>query len=314
MVVADILTVAGALAAELEERPWATLVPHVLPAGEPGFPVYSVGAVYPRTRAGARLWRLSRPLLMRGEEQGRRELNGARARVGLPPLGTRPGRDLTPPGPGGHLPPARVPPAPTGARPEGDRPAALGAALRRDRASAGRRPTRAGGPQHLARPPGPSAAGRARGAGRRAGAGAGQQQPARPRRSGRRPAEREARRLGLIRARDAPLRGGGLPRGPRNPRPGPRLRRSGRGLPARRATWPRTPRACAGPAWACRFRAASTRPGACGWRFGGCSRSRPTPAARASCGHGTCDTTGPPARPRRSRAFAVGDPYPHGVH
>jgi UDP:flavonoid glycosyltransferase YjiC (YdhE family) len=86
VVVADILTVAGALAAELEGRPWATLVPHVLPTGEPGFPVYAVGAVYPRTRAGRRMWTLARPLLMRGEEQGRRELNGARARVGLPPL------------------------------------------------------------------------------------------------------------------------------------------------------------------------------------------------------------------------------------
>jgi UDP:flavonoid glycosyltransferase YjiC (YdhE family) len=86
VVVADILTVAAALAAELEERPWVTLVPHVLPAGDAGFPVYSVGAVYPRTRAGARLWRLARPLLMRGERQGREELNGARARVGLPPL------------------------------------------------------------------------------------------------------------------------------------------------------------------------------------------------------------------------------------
>jgi UDP:flavonoid glycosyltransferase YjiC (YdhE family) len=87
LVVADILTVAAALAAELEERPWATLVPHVLPIGEPDFPVYSLGAVPPRTRAGARLWRLTRPLLMKGEEQGRRELNGARERVGLPPLG-----------------------------------------------------------------------------------------------------------------------------------------------------------------------------------------------------------------------------------
>ncbi len=86
VVVADILTVAGALAAELEGRPWATLVPHVLPTGEPGFPVYAVGAVYPRTTAGERMWELARPLLMRGEEQGRRELNGARARVGLPPL------------------------------------------------------------------------------------------------------------------------------------------------------------------------------------------------------------------------------------
>jgi UDP:flavonoid glycosyltransferase YjiC (YdhE family) len=86
VVVADILTVAAALAAELEERPWATLVPHVLPTGEPGFPVYALGAVHPRTRAGELLWRLARPVLMRGEELGRRELNGARARVGLPPL------------------------------------------------------------------------------------------------------------------------------------------------------------------------------------------------------------------------------------
>jgi UDP:flavonoid glycosyltransferase YjiC (YdhE family) len=86
LVVADILTVAATLAAELEDRPWATLVPHVLPMGEPGFPVYAVGAVYPRTAFGARLWRVSRPLLMRGEQQGRAELNETRARVGLPPL------------------------------------------------------------------------------------------------------------------------------------------------------------------------------------------------------------------------------------
>jgi UDP:flavonoid glycosyltransferase YjiC (YdhE family) len=86
LVIADILTVAGGLAAELEERPWVTLVPHVMPMGQPGFPVYSVGAVRPRTVAGEHLWRLARPLLMRGEERGRRELNGARARVGLPAL------------------------------------------------------------------------------------------------------------------------------------------------------------------------------------------------------------------------------------
>jgi UDP:flavonoid glycosyltransferase YjiC (YdhE family) len=86
LVVADILTVAAALAAELEERPWVTLVPHVMPMGEPGFPVYAVGAVHPRTRTGERLWRLSRPVLMSGERQGRAELNGARERVGLPPL------------------------------------------------------------------------------------------------------------------------------------------------------------------------------------------------------------------------------------
>ena len=86
LVVADILTVAAALAAELEERPWVTLVPHVMPMGQPGFPVYALGAVRARSAAGERLWRLTRPLLMKGEEQGRAELNGARARVGLPPL------------------------------------------------------------------------------------------------------------------------------------------------------------------------------------------------------------------------------------
>jgi UDP:flavonoid glycosyltransferase YjiC (YdhE family) len=86
VVVADILTVAAALAAELEERPWVTLVPHVMPMGQPGFPIYALGAVPARTPAGERLWRLTRPLLMKGEQQGQRELNGARERVGLPPL------------------------------------------------------------------------------------------------------------------------------------------------------------------------------------------------------------------------------------
>ena len=54
--------------------------------GRAGFPVYSVGAVYPRTAVGRRVWELVRPLVMTGEEQGRVELNGARA-GGLPPLG-----------------------------------------------------------------------------------------------------------------------------------------------------------------------------------------------------------------------------------
>ena len=85
-VVADILTVAGGLAAQMEERPWATLVPHVLPTSEPGLPAYSVGARLPRTRFGSAAWGLAGPLLSRGQERGRKELNGARERVGLPPL------------------------------------------------------------------------------------------------------------------------------------------------------------------------------------------------------------------------------------
>jgi len=86
VVVTDILTVAGSLAAQMSGRPWATLVPHVLPTGEPGMPPYSTGARLPRTRAGAAAWDLARPLLRRGEERGRLELNGARERLGLPAL------------------------------------------------------------------------------------------------------------------------------------------------------------------------------------------------------------------------------------
>ena len=85
-VVADILTVAGSLAAQMDERPWVTLVPHVLPTSEPGFPPYSVGARLPRTPLGASAWELMRPMLSMGEQRGRRELNGARERVGLPHL------------------------------------------------------------------------------------------------------------------------------------------------------------------------------------------------------------------------------------
>jgi UDP:flavonoid glycosyltransferase YjiC (YdhE family) len=86
VVVADIITSAASLAAQAEGRRWATLVPHVMPTGESGFPIYSIGAVYPRTALGRRFWGFVRPLVMTGEEQGRVELNGARERVGLPPL------------------------------------------------------------------------------------------------------------------------------------------------------------------------------------------------------------------------------------
>ncbi len=86
VVVADILTVAGSLAAQMEGRRWATLVPHVLPTSEPGLPPYSAGARLPRTPVGSAMWGLWRPVLARGEERGRVELNGARERVGLAPL------------------------------------------------------------------------------------------------------------------------------------------------------------------------------------------------------------------------------------
>ena len=85
-VVADILTVAAGMAAELEERPWVTLVPHVFPMHPREFPPYSVGARLPRTALGSKLWGAARPILSGGERKGRIELNGARERVGLPPL------------------------------------------------------------------------------------------------------------------------------------------------------------------------------------------------------------------------------------
>ena len=86
MVVSDILTLAPGLAAELEGRPWATLIPHLLPTSEPGHAPYSVGARLPRTRAGDALWRSLAPLVARGELQGRDELNETRRRLGLPLL------------------------------------------------------------------------------------------------------------------------------------------------------------------------------------------------------------------------------------
>jgi len=84
--VADILTLAPALAAELEGVPWATLVPHIYPHGERDFPIYSLGARLPRGALGRRLWRGVQRPVDRGLELGRSELNGARERVGLPPL------------------------------------------------------------------------------------------------------------------------------------------------------------------------------------------------------------------------------------
>jgi UDP:flavonoid glycosyltransferase YjiC (YdhE family) len=86
LAVADILTPAPALAAELCRVPVATLVPHVHPWSAPGFPPYAVGARLPRTGIGRRAWRRFDPLVAKGLAQGRDEYNGCRARLGLPPL------------------------------------------------------------------------------------------------------------------------------------------------------------------------------------------------------------------------------------
>ena len=87
VVVNDVLTLAPALAAELEGVPLATLVPHFYPptaarrAALRARRDARAHAARPRALAGAPRARSSR-----GVERGRRELNETRRRVGLPPL------------------------------------------------------------------------------------------------------------------------------------------------------------------------------------------------------------------------------------
>jgi UDP:flavonoid glycosyltransferase YjiC (YdhE family) len=86
VVVHDILTLAPAMAGELEGVPVATLIPHLYPVGARGFPPYALGARLPRTRLGRRAWgALERPLEA-GLRRGRADLNDARVRLGLPPV------------------------------------------------------------------------------------------------------------------------------------------------------------------------------------------------------------------------------------
>jgi MGT family glycosyltransferase len=85
-VVHDILTLAPAMAGELEGLPVATLIPHVHPAGAPGFPPYAFGARPPRTAAGRAVWRRLERGVERGLRRGRDELNDTRAKLGLPPV------------------------------------------------------------------------------------------------------------------------------------------------------------------------------------------------------------------------------------
>jgi UDP:flavonoid glycosyltransferase YjiC (YdhE family) len=82
----DILTLAPAMAGELQGVPVATLVPHLYPVGGPGFPPYALGARYPRTRLGRTLWDGLARWTVSGLRQGRDELNRTRVRLGLAPL------------------------------------------------------------------------------------------------------------------------------------------------------------------------------------------------------------------------------------
>jgi UDP:flavonoid glycosyltransferase YjiC (YdhE family) len=84
--VSDILTLAPALAAELEGVRCATLIPHVHPHMARDFPIYSLGARMPRSALGRALWRTAQRPVDAGLEHGRVELNRTRERVGLAPL------------------------------------------------------------------------------------------------------------------------------------------------------------------------------------------------------------------------------------
>ncbi|MEA2193893.1 MAG: hypothetical protein QOG42_327, partial [Solirubrobacteraceae bacterium] len=86
VVMSDILTLAPALAGELEGVPVGTVIPHLDPRMPPGSAPYSCGARLPRTRAGRALWRSADPLLRRGLALGRSQLNETRRRLGLPAL------------------------------------------------------------------------------------------------------------------------------------------------------------------------------------------------------------------------------------
>lgn len=85
VVVHDILTLAPAMAAELEDIPAATLVPHVYPVGARGLPPYAFGARRPRTAIGRKAWARLDPLVETGLRSGRSELNATRVTLGLPP-------------------------------------------------------------------------------------------------------------------------------------------------------------------------------------------------------------------------------------
>lgn len=85
-IVADILTLAPSLAAELEGIPCATLIPHVFPQGAPDLPIYSLGARLPRTAAGRAFWHRAGRAVEHGLQVGRADLNDVRARLGLPAL------------------------------------------------------------------------------------------------------------------------------------------------------------------------------------------------------------------------------------
>ena len=86
-VIADILTLAPAVAGEMAGLPVGTVIPHVDPRPSYGFPPYSTGARLARTGVGRAGWQwVHERIVSGGLERGRRELNETRRRLGLAPL------------------------------------------------------------------------------------------------------------------------------------------------------------------------------------------------------------------------------------
>ena len=157
-VVADILTLAPALAGELEGVPVATVIPHTDPRMARGLAaLLGGGAAAAHARGTARV---GRPVAA--------DRRGPRARApraqrdapapGARAAGSRARRDLAGAGAGGDLPGARVPARGRAARDPHRGPAAVGAAGGRRGAAARRRPARARGALDLAGPVAPAAA------------------------------------------------------------------------------------------------------------------------------------------------------------
>ena len=247
-VVSDILTMAPALAAEMAGCRRAVLVPHVYPVHQSGLPFFAFGAQPPRTPVGRSLWRAAEPVLVKGLERGRREMNETRAACGLPPLEVFHGglsADLTMVATFPQLEYPRDWPGDTHVT--GPMTFELDSRdvevpARRRAAGGDRAVNRAGSGAE-------AAAVGARGAGGRAGAGAGDDEPAR--RAGadaRRPGERNGRRLDLLLPGDAAGGSGDHARRARDRVPGARRGRAHCSAARPSATWPRTPRGSSGRA------------------------------------------------------------------
>ena len=86
IVVSDLFTLAPALAAEKAGVRRASLIHHPYPVSEPGRPPFPAGFRAPRTPIGAAVWRLARPSVDPRMRRGRRDLNQARAELGLAPI------------------------------------------------------------------------------------------------------------------------------------------------------------------------------------------------------------------------------------